>query len=538
MERKHTEHITLAEQSFIRRESYAAMLKTENLTFYYPKEETPAIAGVNFLLPAGGFITLCGVSGCGKSTLLKTLKPCVTPHGRLSGEIFFEGEPLSALSPRKAAELIGYVSQNPEAQTVTDKVWHEAAFGLESIGLEGGEIRRRAAECAEYFGISAIFERDTASLSGGEKQLLALASAAALHPRLLLLDEPTSQLDPISAQNFIDAIRRLNRDFGIAVLAAEHRLEELLPISDRVIVMDNGKITADCEPRALAELLPAEHPIRGALPISARIYALSGASDEIPPLTVREGKNSPAVRRYLKENPPAEMERSAANGKPILTVKELWVSYGRNIPDALKSASLTLREGEIYALLGGNGSGKTTLLKAVTGMIKPLGGKIRLYSKKPAYLPQNPFAILGKDSALEELTSRNIPEADAVKILSIFGISGELLSRDPLDLSGGERQRLALAALISCNPDLLLLDEPTKGMDAAAKRDFSELLKKVRNGAAVLLVTHDTEFAELCADRCGLLFNGEISGESAPDVFFGENFFYTTPLRRLTRGIL
>lgn len=512
------------------------MLKTENLTFYYPKESTPALAGVNFSLPAGGFTTLCGVSGCGKSTLLKTLKPCVTPHGRLSGEIFFGGEPLSALSPRKAAEYIGYVAQNPEAQTVTDRVWHEVAFGLESIGLDGGEIRRRAAECAEYFGIGGLFDRDAASLSGGEKQLLALASAAALHPRLLLLDEPTSQLDPISAQGFIDAVRRLNRDFGIAVLAAEHRLEEMLPISDGVIVMDNGKITVGCEPRALAELLPAEHPMRCALPISARIYALSGARDEVPPLTVREGRSSPAVRRYLKDDPPAQKGRSPADGKPVLTIRELWVSYGRNMPDALRSASLTLCAGEIYALLGGNGSGKTTLLRAVMGMIKPLGGKIRLYARNPAYLPQNPFAILGKDTAFEELTSRNIPEADAVDIPARFGISRELLSRDPLDLSGGERQRLALAVIMSGKPDLILLDEPTKGMDASAKRDFAELLKAVKESAAVLLVTHDTEFAELCADRCGLLFNGEISGEGAPDVFFGENFFYTTPLRRLTRG--
>lgn len=508
------------------------MLKTEKLTFYYPKENTPALAGADLFLPEGGFTTLCGVSGCGKSTLLRMLKPCLRPHGNMSGNIFFDGEPLDALPPRRAAEYIGYVSQNPEAQTVTDKVWHEAAFGLESIGLEGGEIRRRVAECAEYFGLSGIFERDTATLSGGEKQLLALTAAAALHPRLLLLDEPTAQLDPIAAQSFIDAIRRLNRDFGIAVLIAEHRLEELLPISDSVIVMDKGSITADCEPRALAELLPAGHPMRGALPAAARIYALSGVRENTPPLTVREGRNSPAVRRYLKENLHPK-KPAKADGKPVLTIKELWVSYGRGLPDALKCASLTLCGGEIYALLGGNGSGKTTLLKAAAGMIKPLGGKIRLNAKNPAYLPQNPCAILGKDSALGELTARKIPEAEATELLSRFGISGELLFRDPLDLSGGERQRLALAALMAGKPDLLLLDEPTKGMDAAAKRDFAELLTSLKGSAAVLLVTHDTEFAELCADRCGLLFNGEILGEGTPDEFFGGNYFYTTPLRRL-----
>lgn len=519
------------------------LLTIQNLTFKYPEEERPALNGVSFSVPDGSFVTLCGVSGCGKSTLLRMLKPCLQPHGVLSGDIFFDGKPLSALPPDSAAREIGFVAQNPEAQIVSDRVWHEAAFGLESVGTDSSELRRRVAECAEYFGLERLFDSETANLSGGEKQLLALASAAALHPRLLLLDEPTSQLDPISAQGFIDTAQRLNRDFGITVLIAEHRLEELLPVSDSVIVMDCGRIIANCPPRGIAAELPENHPMRAALPAASRIYSLavkqSNAPEDLPPLTVREGRNSPLCRSYLKSNAPCRGTEHTPDGKPILTVRELWVSYGKHQPDALKSASLSLYKGQIYALLGGNGSGKTTLLKAVAGIVKPLGGRSKLQKgMRLAYLPQNPCAILGQDSALGEMTARGISESRAREVLKRFGMIGELLGRNPFDLSGGEQQRLALAALIAGEPDLLLTDEPTKGMDAAAKRDFAEMLRhEASAGMAVLLVTHDTEFAALCADKCGLLFNGEIVSESSPETFFSENYFYTTPLCRMAKGI-
>lgn len=498
-------------------------IAVKNLSFRYPNAEGKALDNISLELPEGSFTTLCGTSGCGKSTLLRMLKPCLQPHGELSGEI------LPVLSEQQSARDIGFVMQNPEAQICTDRVWHELAFSLESVGEQPDRMRRRIAECAEYFGLEEAFERETSSLSGGEKQLLALASAAALHPRLLLLDEPTSQLDPISARSFFDSVARLNRDFGITVLIAEHRLEELLPISDRVIVMDKGSITADCKPRELLRALPNDHPMLSAMPAAMRIFALSNADGE-PPVSIREGRRCKAVTDYLRQNKPPVRETFKSDGKPILTVKDLCVSYGKRRPDALKAASLSICRGEAYALLGGNGSGKSTLLKAVFGIVKPLGGKIsRDKALKLAYLPQNPCEILGADTVRGELAN--------AELLVEFGLT-ELSERNPLDLSGGEQQRLALAKLLSERPELLLLDEPTKGMDALAKAEFAEFLRDTaKRGTAVLLVTHDVEFAAKCADRCGMLFNGEVVSEDEPTAFFNENYFYTTPIRRLANGI-
>ncbi len=503
------------------------------LSFRYPNAERKALDNISFKLPEGSFTTLCGTSGCGKSTLLRMLKPCLQPHGEMSGEIIPE------LSEQQSAQDIGFVMQNPEAQICTDRVWHELAFSLESVGEQPHRMRRHIAECAEYFGLEEMFERETSSLSGGEKQLLALASAAALHPRLLLLDEPTSQLDPISARSFFDNVARLNRDFGITVIIAEHRLEELLPISDRVIVMDKGRITADCEPHELLRALPKDHPMLSAMPAAMRIFALSGADGDRslrdwsrgePPVSIREGRQCAAVTDYLRRNKPPVRELFKPDGKPVLTVKELCVSYGKRSPDALKAVSLSIYHGEVYALLGGNGSGKSTLLKAIFGIVKPLGGKITCAKAlKLAYLPQNPCEILGADTVRGELTD--------AELLAEFGLT-ELAERNPLDLSGGEQQRLALVKLLSERPELLLLDEPTKGMDALSKAEFADFLRRTAGqGTSVLLVTHDVEFAAKCADRCGLLFNGEVVSEGEPTAFFTENYFYTTPLCRLANGI-
>lgn len=496
-------------------------ITVKGLSFCYPNASEKTLNSIDLELAEGSFTTLCGISGCGKSTLLRLLKPDLQPHGEISGEI------LPALNTEQSARKIGFVMQDPEAQICTDRVWHELAFSLESVGEPPERMRRRVAECAEYFGLEKLFERETVSLSGGEKQLLALASAAALRPELLLLDEPTSQLDPISARNFFDSIARLNRDFGITVLIAEHRLEELLPISDRVIVMDKGRIIADCKPRELLRTLPKDHPMMLAMPVAMRLFALSGADGE-PPVSIREGRRNAAVIKYLRENYP--VERSVSAGKPILTIRDLCVSYGKNVSDALKAASVSVGSGEVYALLGGNGSGKSTLLKAVFGIVKPFSGRIvHDRSLKIKYLPQNPCEILGKDTVRGEVSDG--------ELLEKFGLS-ELAERDPLDLSGGEQQRLALAKLISDSPELLLLDEPTKGMDAFSKSGFSDLLRGLTGqGITVLLVTHDVEFAAMCADRCGLLFNGEIVSEGAPNEFFSENYFYTTPLCRLAGGI-
>jgi len=508
------------------------IFSVNDLSFTYPTG-CAALSGVSFDIPQGAFVTVCGLSGCGKSTLLRLLKRGLEPRGRLTGEVLYLGEALSALDMARAAKEVGFVMQDPDSQLVTDKVWHELAFSLESAGLPTDEIRRRVSEMACYFGLEQLFERSCASLSGGQKQLLNLAAAAALHPKILLLDEPSSQLDPIAAHGFIDALARLNRDFGVTVVIAEHRLEELLHLSDKVIVMERGRVIADCAPRDICKALTAEHPMLAAMPVAVRMYALGGGSDAAP-LTLREAaadKHCCDAVASLTQSAPTTAEK----GEALITAKGLWVSFGRDMPDVLSAADITVYRGCIYAVLGGNGSGKTTLLKCLAGMLRPLGGSIR--TKKGtsrAYLPQDPCELFTEESVQEELACCRCEYEETAARFALT----ELYSSHPYDLSGGEQQRLALAKLMLKKPDVLLLDEPTKGMDAASRADFCGMLRTLaQQGAAIVLVTHDVQLAEDCADICGMLFNGEMTAEAPPQEFFRDNYFYTTPAARLRRMV-
>ncbi len=514
-------------------------IEVKNAVFTYPKAPRPAVNNMSFTVSESGFTLLCGASGSGKSTLLRLLKPGLMPHGDFSGEIIYDG------GKTPSAGEIAYSPQNPAA--ITDKVWHELAFGCESVGMDSSEIRKNVAECAEYFGLERLFRHDTAFLSGGELTLVSLAAAAALHPRLLIADEPTSQLDPIAAREFADMLRRLNRDFGITIVIAEHRLEEFLPMCDKVIVMENGEIIADCPPGELLTALPDAHPMRRALPAAMRVYSLAekkyGKSGDTVPITIREGRQNALCRRYIIENhgedqPQKRLLTPKHSKAPLIEASELWVSYGKDKPDTLSSVTISVYGGEVLALLGGNGSGKTTLLKTLAGIIKPLGGMVK-YRRglKIAYLPQNPCEILHSGSVIEELTSRGASEKTAREYLGKFGIYEEYYGAHPYDLSGGERQRLALAALLAGEPDVLLADEPSKGMDAFSKEKFADMLRGISERTASLVSTHDVEFAAMCGDECALLFDGEISAREAPDKFFRGNCFYTTPLCRLARGI-
>lgn len=506
------------------------LIETKSLDFAYP-DGFQALNGINISIPDGALVTLCGCSGSGKSTLLRLLKPALAPHGNLQGEISFDGAPLAELSPLKAAQEIGFVMQNTEAQLVSDKVWHELAFGLESIGTAQGEIRRRVSEMSDFFGLERVFDSDTAKLSGGQKQLLSLAAACVLQPRLLLLDEPTSQLDPIAAQNFVDTLRRLNRDLGITIVIAEHRLEELLPISDRVIVLERGSVLADCEPRSLLSALPKGHAMREALPAPMRAFEMLGRSGEAP-LTIREGR---ALVRGISLHDTTENNPPKPHSEAVLTASELWFGYKRG-GDVIRGASLKIYAGETLAVIGGNASGKSTLLKLLAGFEKPQTGRIsHKKTLKTELLPQQPSALFSKETALEELSEKGTDEA--MRAAERFGLT-ELLSKNPLDLSGGEQQRLALAKLSLRNPELLLLDEPTKGMDAHAKRSLAAFLREITaSGASAVVVTHDAELAAECADDAALLFRGEIVSRAEPREFFAGGCFYTTPFSRLTRGI-
>lgn len=518
------------------------IIKVENLSFTYPGADAPTLRDVGFSVESGDFVALIGATGSGKSTLMRLLKRELAPLGARAGRICFDGTPVEALTDADSACRIGYVMQRPEQQIVTDKVWHELAFALENMGLPQGVIRRRVAEMASYFGISDWFERDVSELSGGQKQLLNLAAVMVGQPDVLLLDEPTSQLDPIAAGDFLNTVRKLNRDMGLTVLLIEHRLEEALPMADRVLVLEGGRLILNAPPRAACAQLRAHPVLLDAMPGAVRLFHALHARDDCP-ITVREGRRflrahwQNAVRR-LEERPLARPEA------PALEFRSVYFRYGRECPDVLRGLNLSVRAGEIFCFLGANGSGKSTFLKLAAGLSRPYSGSIRVFGKKlreykgqslyracVSMLPQDAQTVFLKSSVREELRECGADPAALPYDLD------HLMERHPYDLSGGEQQLVALAKVLATKPRLLLLDEPTKGVDAHAQRAVLEILRALKaQGVAVLVVTHDVEFAASCADRCALFFRGEIVSEDAPGRFFDENSFYTTSANRICRG--
>ena len=518
--------------------------RIDNLTFTYPERQAAALKNVSLTIKRGEFVTLCGPSGCGKTTLLRQLKPAFVPHGTKTGAVYFEDTELSQLAQRDQATCIGFVMQSPENQIVTDKVWHELAFGLESLGMKTPEIRRRVAEMASFFGIQTWFYKDVAELSGGQKQLLALASVMALQPSMLILDEPTSQLDPIAASEFLGMVGKINRELGVTVILTEHRLEEAFALSDRVVVMDGGAIIADGTPEGVGlSLRERGHGMFLAMPTAMRIWAaLPG--DAPCPVTVRDGRNWLSL--YAEGGIRALPEDAAKTyGETAVTLDEIWFRYDKDFPDVVKGLSFTARYGEFTAILGGNGTGKTTALSLIARLYAPYRGKIHTTGTVAA-LPQNPQSLFVKktlrEDLLEILSERKLPREEKQRRLmrmSRLCRLGGLLDCHPYDLSGGEQQRAALAKVLLLQPKILLLDEPTKGFDAAFKQIFAGILKKLTEaGAAVIMVSHDVEFCAEHADRCALFFDGNIVSEGTPREFFSGNSFYTSSANRMARDVL
>ena len=517
--------------------------RIENLSFTYPNRSKPALDGISLTIGQGEFVTLCGSSGCGKTTLLRHMKPSATPHGVRNGAVFFDGVPLIELSARDAAAKIGFVTQSPENQLVTDKVWHELAFGLESLGLKTPEIRLRVAEMASFFGIQAWFHRPVTELSGGQRQLLALASVMVLQPLALILDEPTSQLDPIAAGEFLAALGKINRELGVTVILTEHRLEEAFPLSTRVLVMDSGRVIADGAPREVGMALRGQnHGMFLAMPAPTRVWAACDSKDDCP-VTVREGAEW--LRRQTIKNHDFFDNSARGTGEIAVELSGVWFKYGKNLPDVLKGLFLKASYGEITAILGGNGTGKTTSLSLMAGFYAPYRGKARAGERVFA-LPQNPQALFVaktvREDLLEILSGRGIPKGEKTRRLAamteLCRLDG-LLDSHPYDLSGGEQQRAALAKVLLLQPKILLLDEPTKGFDAEFKLVFAAILRKLTDeGVAVVMASHDVEFCAEHADRCALFFDGGIVTENEPRAFFSGNSFYTTSANRMARGVL
>ena len=530
-----------------------AHFEIRNLTFSYAAAKgRHSLENVSLSIEQGEFLVLCGASGSGKSTLLRQLKAVLTPSGKRSGEVLFHGVPLSQVPDRDQAAKIGFVMQNPDDQIVTDKVWHELAFGLESLGCDQKTMRARVAEMACYFGIQDWFHRDVATLSGGQKQLLNLASIMAMQPEVLILDEPTSQLDPIAASDFLNTVRKINTELGTTVIITEHRLEDIFPYADRAVVMDGGRILADDTPSRVGQLLFARnHPMFTAMPTPVRVYYGAGCSGESP-LTVRQGRSW--LSREFPEAPekntipapalPEEVEN------PALVLKELWFRYEKDSPDILRGVSAEVPAGSLYAILGGNGAGKSTTLKAISGICRPYRGKITLFGKPMekyksselfrgclAMLPQDPKSLFVKKTVREELEEMTKDTSAISEIARLCQIES-LLGSHPYDLSGGEQQRAALAKVLLTKPRLLLLDEPTKGIDCFFKETFARILADLKaQGITVVMVSHDVEFCARYADVVAMFFDGQILAADTPRRFFGANSFYTTAAHRMSRHV-
>lgn len=532
------------------------ILQIKNLTFRYPDANKDALRDVSFTVQQGEFIVLCGESGCGKSTLLRLLKRELAPFGEKSGEIFYAGTLQDNMDDRQAASEIGFVLQNPESQIVTDKVWHELAFGLESLGYPTQVIRRRVAEMANYFGIEDWFRKKTVELSGGQKQMLNLASVMVMQPKILLLDEPTAQLDPIAAANFIGTLQKLNRELGLTILLVEHRLEEAFPIADRVFLMDNGRLLYADKPRKIGTYfkLNPDHPMVAGLPAAMRIYNALDTDAECP-LTVKEGREF-VTQNFGNRIRTLEKQEVSHSDKTVLELNEVWFRYEKELPDVLRGVSFSVYEGEHFCILGGNGTGKTTTLGVIAGLLKAYRGKVliggkkigqlsekALYRHNIALLPQNPQTVFLKKTVKEDFAEickameykKEEAEQRIQEVAEKLGIQ-HLLQMHPYDLSGGEQQKAALAKMLLLQPKILLLDEPTKGIDAYSKLNLAEILRVLKaDGITVITVTHDVEFAAATADRCAFFFDGELVSVDTPTAFFADNNFYTTTANRIAR---
>lgn len=458
-------------------------LAYDDVTFRYPGSHGDVLSGVSMAVPAGAFALLVGGTGSGKSTLLSLAKPQIAPAGDRAGQVRVFGRPVDGLDGAAACE-VGYVFQDPDNQIVCDSVWHEMSFGLENLGTPQGEMRRRVAEASYFFGMGPWFHSDTDALSGGRKQLLALASTLVMQPRVLLLDEPTAQLDPIAARNFLHAIFRVNRELGCTVVVATHEPELMVDYATCAFELVDGVVRAvenlgrfKCE-AALAE--------RGAL--------------------------------------------CDANAPAAVSARGAWFRYGRDDDWVLRGLDLEVRQGEVHALVGGNGCGKSTLLALIAGTRRAQRGEVRSAISAKAMLPQDPKALFAEERVDEELMEwAHIGGYGADEVQAMMGELGVADRADlhPYDLSGGQRQMLALGKLLLVHPRLLLLDEPTKGLDRTARERVAGMIEAARrDGVTVIVSTHDLAFVRRVADRVSLMFDGELACTEPVGEFFRNNLFY------------
>lgn len=522
------------------------IFKIENFSFTYPNKTKYALSDISLNINSGDFVVICGSSGCGKTTLLKNLKPELSPHGKKQGNIYFQGEDITKVGKRELAESIGYVLQNPDNQIITDKVYHELAFSMENLGYSNDKIRLRVAEMASFFGIQNWFYEETNKLSGGQKQILNLASVVAVRPEVIILDEPSSQLDPIAASEFLSMIEKINRELGITIILTEHRLDDVVPLANHVICMEEGQIIANGSLQEVGDKLKSiKSNMFCAMPSPMQIY--SQIENDLPcPTTVRQGRAwvSNIVKDDIVENNEVHIKQ---DDTPFITIKDVWFKYEKNGEDILNDLSVNIPKNQIYAVIGGNGTGKTTMLNMICGIHKPYRGKIKIdgvklerFARKIRMLPQNPQTLFAKETVIDDLCDvfrGDIKKKLLERYIELTDIP-DLLDMHPYDLSGGEQQRVALCKVLLSQPDILLLDEPTKGLDAWFKIQLGEILNElIDNGKTIIIVSHDIEFCAKYADKCGMFFNGSIITENNAHDFFSGNSFYTTGANRMVSHV-
>lgn len=470
-------------------------LEFGDVSFSYPAtgaepHPTPVLEHASLLVPEGAFALLTGGTGSGKSTLLRLAKPEVAPTGALAGRVLAFGRDVRTLSSVESARAVGLVFQSPDSQIVCDTVWHEMAFGLENLGTPAPQMRRRVAETCMFFGMEPWFRRQTASLSGGQRQMLALAATLAMRPRLLLLDEPTSMLDPVAEKDFLAMLFRANRELGVTVVVATHAPASMRDVATCAFRVEDGRVRE--------------------LSLDEAVAACAFRPEDVARPVGRTG---------------------ACGSRPALSLRDTWFRYGRDADWVLRGLDLAAPQGEVTAVVGGNGSGKTTLLQLACGALAPQRGRLsRPHAASQAYLPQSPRAILSAQTVREELMlwsrGAGYGEAEVTAMMGRLGLSG-VAARNPLDLSGGQQQLVAFAKLLLTRPGLLILDEPTKGLDAVARTTLARLVQELRGeGGSVLLATHDLAFVSAVADSVSMLFDGAVTCTEGPDEFLAGSWLY------------
>ncbi len=525
--------------------------RAEKLSFAYAGSDRKALKNLSFSIEQEDFILLAGASGSGKTTLLRSLKKELFPSGTKEGEIFYKNAPIEALPDARSASEIGYTAQNPDTQNVAEYVKNELAFLLQNLSYPDEEIALRVAQTVSFFGTESLYRREVSTLSGGEKQTVHLESVFVSEPEVLLLDEPLAQLDPFSAERFLEALRKIKEETAVTVVISSHNILPLLPLADKVLYMEAGEGTFFPSVDAFLEAHPKAS-------LYSEILKKLEIEAEAQPKTIAQCRK--AVSAHLESlEAVSPVSTECADKTPLLEFKNTSFRYQKNGEDILSELNFSLYGGEIFTIVGANGAGKSTLLRLASGQNKPYFGKVKLTKgKKVALVPQNPQAVFAFDSVLEILeAARQFPSlktvyrnfqkenpakdmsvsAETLQVVQNLGIEDTLYC-NPFDLSGGQQQRVAIARALLQNPDVLLFDEATKGLEETRKQALLEILRQLKaQGKAILLVTHDLDFAAEASDRTALLFDGKLLGRDSVHAFFTKNAVYTSTVSKIFAAV-